>query len=200
MILVAGLGNPGKEYEDTKHNVGFLTVDEIGKRAGIVLSKKKFHSTFGEGYFGGSRLLLIKPETYMNKSGEAVASAQQFYGLPAENMLIVYDEMDLPVGTIRIKPGGGSAGHNGIKSIISRTGTSDFPRIRIGIGKPYSKSGGAGHVLSGFSESESELIRQSISTASDAVLEIIENGVESAMNKFNSRPKTDENTEENNSH
>lgn len=203
MILVAGLGNPGKEYINTKHNVGFLTVDEISRRVGIELNKKKFHSSFGDGLFGDSRLLLIKPDTYMNRSGEAVASVQQFYNLPAENILVVYDEMDLPVGTVKIKPGGGSAGHNGIKSIISQMGSSDFVRIRIGIGKPRSGTGGANHVLSGFSKSEQEEIEESIVRASDAVLEIIESGLQTAMNKFNASPESSQNNankEENNSH
>ena len=200
MILVAGLGNPGREYMDTRHNVGFLAVDEISRRVGIELNKKKFHSSFGEGLFGGSRLLLIKPDTYMNRSGEAVASVRQFYNLPAENILVVYDEMDLPLGTVKIKPGGGSAGHKGIKSIISRTGSSDFVRIRIGIGKPRSGKGGANHVLSEFSKSEQQEIDESIERASDAVLEIIESGPQNAMNKFNARPESNENKEENNSH
>ena len=195
MILVAGLGNPGKKYSNTKHNVGFLVVEEIGNRVGIELNKNKFRGRFGEGFTGDHKLVLLKPETYMNLSGESVSSIRNFYDIPAENIIVVYDEMDLPLGNIKIKSGGGSAGHNGIKSITSSLGTDAFTRVRVGIGKPFRDSG-ASHVLSGFSKDEAEVVNESIKRAADAVFAIIDNGLERAMNEYNTKNKQIENTEE----
>jgi PTH1 family peptidyl-tRNA hydrolase len=192
MILVVGLGNPGSEYASTKHNLGYLTVDEIGKRAGIDLKKKKFKGVYGEGALNNDKLILLKPETYMNRSGESVSSAVSFYNIPAESIIIVHDELDLPAGTIRIKAGGGSAGHKGITSVINELGSGDFVRVRIGIGKPKQKSGTVSHVLSKFNKSESETARESVLRAADAVLEIIQEGLRKAMNKYNVRPESEE--------
>jgi PTH1 family peptidyl-tRNA hydrolase len=192
MILVAGLGNPGSEYASTKHNLGFLTVDEIGKRAGIDLKKKKFSGVYGEGTFNNDKLILLKPETYMNRSGESVSSAASFYHIPAENIIIIHDELDLPTGTVRIKAGGGSAGHKGLKSVMGELGSGDFIRIRIGIGKPREKKGTVSHVLTKFNKEESELVRESLLRAADAVLEIIRHGLQKAMNKYNVRPESEE--------
>jgi len=200
MILVVGLGNPGKEYTLTKHNVGFLVVDELGKRVGIDVKKDKFQSLCGEGFLEGNKILLLKPQTYMNRSGGAVSSASDFYKIPPENIIVIHDEMDISLGRIMIKPGGGSAGNNGIKSIISHLGTKDFIRLRIGIGKPSAKSDGASHVLSSFSKSEGAMVEDSIQTSADAVLEIINNGLEKAMNKYNVKSKNQENTEPTSSH
>lgn len=200
MILVVGLGNPGKEYTQTKHNVGFLVIDELGKKFGIDVSKGKFQSLCGEGFLEDNKVLLIKPQTYMNRSGDAVLSASNFYKIAPENIIVVHDEMDISLGRIMIRPGGGSAGNNGIKSIISNLGTKDFIRVRMGIGKPNTKEDGANHVLSGFSKSESAMIEDSIQTAADAVLEIINKGLQSAMNKYNMKSKNNENTEQTSSH
>lgn len=187
MKLVAGLGNPGKEYASTKHNLGFLAVDEIAVRAGIDLTKKKFRGSYGEGFLSGEKLILLKPETYMNRSGEAVSEAAVFYNISPPDIIIIHDEMDLPSGTVRVKAGGGSAGHNGIRSIIDRLGNPEFVRIRIGIGKPGEKSKGASHVLSKFGSGESDSVKTSVGMAADAVIELIENGLERTMNKFNVR-------------
>lgn len=195
MILIAGLGNPGKKYSNTKHNIGFLVVDKIGSKVGIDLNKNKFSGVFGEGFLNEEKLLLLKPETYMNLSGQSVSSASNFYDIDAKNVIVVYDEMDLPLGTIRIKSGGGSAGHNGIKSIISSLGTDRFKRVRVGIGKSF-KDSGAKHVLSGFSRSEADAVNESIGRAADAVLAIIEKGIEKAMNEYNTKNKQIETTEE----
>lgn len=200
MILVVGLGNPGKKYTETKHNVGFLVIDELGKRVGVDISKDKFQSLCGEGFLDGNKLLLLKPQTYMNRSGDAVQAASNFYKIAPENIIVVHDEMDISLGRIMIKPGGGSAGNNGIRSIISNLGTKNFTRVRIGIGKPGTKEEGANHVLSGFSKSESALVEDSIITATDAVVEIINNGLQNAMNKYNMKSKNKENTEQNSSH
>ena len=200
MILVAGLGNPGKKYTNTKHNIGFLVVDEIGKRVGIELKKNKFKGVFGEGLTGDIKLLLLKPQTYMNLSGESVLSIKNFYDIPTDNIIVVYDEMDLPLGHIRIKSGGGSAGHNGIKSIISSLGTDEFARVRVGIGKPLVKDSGTGHVLSGFNKDEARTVTDSIKRAADAVFAIIEKGLERAMNEYNTKNKQKESNKEINSH
>ncbi len=200
MKLVVGLGNPGKEYTLTKHNVGFLVVDELGKRVGIDIQKSKFQSLYGEGFLEGNKILLLKPQTYMNRSGGAVSSASDFYKIPPENIIVIHDEMDISLGRIMIKPGGGSAGNNGIKSIISSLGSKDFIRVRIGIGKPNAKSDGANHVLSNFNKSESAMVEESIQTAADAVLEIMNNGLEKAMNKYNVKSENKENTEQISSH
>ena len=190
MILVVGLGNPGSEYASTKHNLGYLAVDEIGKRAGIDLARKKFHGLYGEGTFNRGKLILLKPETYMNRSGESVSNAVNFYHIPPENIIVVHDELDLPAGTVRIKPGGGSAGHKGVASIIEKLGNGDFARIRIGIGKPKQKSGTVSHVLSKFSKEENEIVNESVLKAADAVLEVIEHGLRKAMNKYNVRTES----------
>lgn len=187
MKLVAGLGNPGREYASTKHNLGFLAVDEIARRAGVDLTKKKFRGLYGEGFLSGEKLILLKPETYMNRSGESVSEAAVFYNISPTDIIIIHDEMDLPAGTLRVKAGGGSAGHNGIRSIIDRLGSPEFVRIRIGIGKPDEKSGGAAHVLSRFGSGEGDAVKASVERAADAVLELIENGLERTMNKFNVR-------------
>ena len=152
------------------------------------------------GFVEDNKILLLKPQTYMNRSGEAVSSASDFYKIPLENIIVIHDEMDVSLGRILIKPGGGSAGNNGIKSIISYLGSKEFIRVRIGIGKPGAKSDGSSHVLSSFSKSESSMVEDSIVTAADAVLEIIQNGFQSAMNKYNSKSKNQENIDQINSH
>ena len=200
MTLVVGLGNPGKKYAKTKHNVGFLVIDEIGEKVGIELNKKKFKGIYGEGAVNGGKLLLLKPETYMNLSGEAVSSIKNFYDIPTDNIIVVHDEMDLELGIIRIKSGGGSAGHKGIKSIISRIGSEDFKRVRIGIGKPIVKDEGADHVLKGFKGDEGKIIQDTIARAAEAVLCIMSEGLEKAMNKYNTRNSNRENINQVSSH
>ena len=200
MILVVGLGNPGKEYTLTKHNVGFLVLDELSQRVGVEINKNKFQSLCGETFVEGNKVIFLKPQTYMNRSGGAVASASDFYKIPPENIIVVHDEMDLSLGRIMIKPGGGSAGNKGIKSIISSLGNKNFIRIRLGIGKPETESDGVDHVLSNFTKNEIEIVQDSILTAADATLEIIQNGLQSAMNKFNVKTKKNENTEQTSSH
>ena len=187
MILVAGLGNPGKEYSSSRHNVGFIVVDEIAKRLGISLKKKGFRSLYAEVLLEEKKLLLLKPQTYMNLSGDAVSDAVEFFKIPPKDIIVVYDEIDLPLGSIRIKTGGGSAGHKGVLSIINCLGESDFVRVRVGIGKPIQKSEIIGHVLSGFEREEQKIMEDTVSRAADAILEIILRGLQNAMNKFNRR-------------
>lgn len=184
MILVAGLGNPGKGYSSSRHNVGFIVVDELTKRLGASL-KKGFRSLYTEAYLEEKKLILLKPETYMNRSGEAVLGAVEFFKIPIKDIIVVHDEMDLPLGNIKVKIGGGSAGHKGIQSIISSLGDNGFIRVRVGIGKPTQKSEVIGHVLSRFEKEEKKIIEYAVNRAADVVLEITLRGVEDAMNKFN---------------
>ena len=134
--LVVGLGNPGQKYANTRHNMGFLTVDLLAEEAGVQLNKVKFKSAYNILRFAGARCLVMKPQTYMNLSGEAVREAAQFYKIPPERVLVIYDDVSLPVGKLRVRPSGSAGGHNGIKNIIAHLGTQDFPRVKIGTGAP----------------------------------------------------------------
>jgi PTH1 family peptidyl-tRNA hydrolase len=199
MILVVGLGNPGKAYSRSKHNLGFMVVDEVATRIGATLDKKGFAALYGEAVQEQKKLLLLKPQTYMNRSGQSVSQAAEFFKVTAQDIIVVYDEMDLQLGSLRIKLGGGSAGHKGIESIINHLGDDNFVRVRVGIGKPVQKLDAVSHVLSSFKKGEKNIINEMINRAADATLEIIANGVESAMNKFNKRFETGELLEQVNS-
>ncbi|HWP30518.1 MAG TPA: aminoacyl-tRNA hydrolase [Fimbriimonadales bacterium] len=181
-----GLGNPGTEYEGTRHNVGFEVIDELSKRHGIKLSEWKFQSNYGFGKICGKNVLLAKPMTYMNVSGRAVSSLVKHFSIPFERLVVIYDDMDFEVGEVRIKPKGGPGTHNGMKSIIESLGTEDFPRIRIGIGSP--EISGVEHVLSRFEPEEMALITEAIRKAADGCEWIIKEGISNAMNRIN-KPK-----------
>ncbi len=185
MIIVAGLGNPGKGYSSSRHNVGFMVIDELAKGLSVSLKKKGFRSHYAQASIEEKRLLLLKPDTYMNRSGEALSDVIEFFKIPAKDLIVVYDEMDIPLGNIKVKIGGGSAGHRGIESIINSLGQSDFIRVRVGIGKPVQRSQGIDHVLSQFEKDEKKLVNRVVDRAKDAVLEIVLSGAENAMNKFN---------------
>lgn len=185
MYIIAGLGNPGKEYEKTRHNVGFMALDILADNLNIKLNKVKFKGLIGEGKFNNEKLLLLKPYTYMNLSGESVADAVNFYKIPLNNLIIIYDDMDLPVGKLRIKPEGSSGGHKGMDSIIYNLSSDKFNRIRIGIGKPEGETDVVGHVLGKFYGPEIEKIKKVTQAAADAALKIISDGTYEAMNQFN---------------
>lgn len=187
MFLIVGLGNPGRRYSLSRHNVGFMVIDEIAKRHEVDVKKKGFDSLYCESIINHKKIILLKPQTFMNLSGKAVLEAVNFFKLSTSDVLVVHDEIDLPTGTMQIKFDGGSAGHKGIDSIISHLGRSDFIRIRIGVGKPTSKPEVVNHVLSEFERHEMETMRVMIERASDAVAETILNGLEEAMNKFNKK-------------
>ena len=187
MFLIAGLGNPGKEYENTRHNVGFLTIDSIAESLGVKITKKGFQSLYSLGRFEAHKVLLLKPQTYMNNSGNALREAKEFYKIDTDKIIVVHDEIDLPLGRIKLKKDGGSAGHNGIKSILANIGSDDFARVRVGVGKPYDKNNVIKHVLSGFSKEERQQLPEVIESARDSVFAIIINGIEKAMNEFNIR-------------
>lgn len=184
MYLVVGLGNPGREYDGTRHNVGFEAIEYLGEKLNFDVSKIKFKGKIGEKNVSGERVVFLKPSTYMNLSGESVFAAAAFYKIPIQNVIVIYDDVAIEPGRIRIREKGSAGGHNGMKSIISQFGSEEFPRIRIGIGSP--KGNMVAHVLGGFMQDEKESMIKAIMAAGDAAVEIITNGVQSSMNKYNS--------------
>lgn len=185
MYVVVGLGNPGKDYTNTRHNIGFNTVDLIGKRNNINLNKIKFNSIYGEGNIGGEKILLVKPQTYMNNSGTSVRDICQYYKIPIENIIVVVDDIDIEFSSVKLRAKGSAGSHNGLKSIINHIQRDDFPRVKVGIGKKYEKQDLADFVLSRFSKDEQIDIDISIITAAEAVESIIKDGIDTAMNKYN---------------
>jgi PTH1 family peptidyl-tRNA hydrolase len=185
LTVIIGLGNPGNKYENTRHNVGFSALDVISGKHGIKIDRLKHRAFTGDGSVKGERVLLVKPQTYMNLSGESVRDIVEWYKLPMENIIVIYDDVDLPVGTVRIRPKGSSGTHNGMKSVIYQLQSDDFPRIRIGIGKAPEGWDLADYVLSKFNGEESKDVRQSIERAADAAITIVTVGVAAAMNLYN---------------
>ena len=183
--LIVGLGNPGEKYARTRHNMGFLTVDLLAEKKGIKLNKIKFKSAYNITEFAGARCLIMKPQTFMNLSGEAVREAVQFYKIPADHVLVIYDDISLPVGKIRVRPTGSAGGHNGIKNIIAHLGTQDFPRIKIGTGAPADSDGMIDWVIGVPSQAERKVLAEMFEKAIAASECIIENGPQKAMNQFN---------------
>jgi len=185
MWLIAGLGNPGSQYTQTWHNCGFMTLDVLAQRNRIPVAKSKFKGEFGQGTILGEKVVLLRPHTFMNLSGQSVQGLMHFYKLPLENLLIAHDDLDLPVGTIRIRPDGGSAGQKGMTSILERLGTDAFARIRLGIGRPPGQMQAPDYVLQDFSNSDQVIVSETLNRAVDAALEFINNGLDAAMNKYN---------------
>ncbi len=185
IFLIAGLGNPGSKYDNTRHNVGFDTVDYLSAKLNIKLTRIGFKGVYGEGEIDGTRTILLKPQTFMNLSGESIRDIVAWYKIPMERVLVIYDDIDLAPGKIRVRPKGSSGTHNGMKSIIYQLQSDDFPRIRIGIGRAPEKWDLADYVLSKFSKEDREVINTSIEKAAEAAVTIIGNGVEKAMNSFN---------------
>jgi peptidyl-tRNA hydrolase, PTH1 family len=184
-FLLVGLGNPGREYRETRHNVGFMVIDQVCKTAGISLSRVQAKAIIGVGQFAGRRLVLAKPQTFMNLSGQAVAGLVRFYKVPLEQILVAHDDLDLPLGTLRLRPTGGSAGQKGVASTIQQLGTQDFGRMRIGIGRPPGQMDPAAYVLQHFSKGEQDLVDQMLERAVGAVERFIKDGLEAAMNQYN---------------
>lgn len=183
MFLIVGLGNPGKEYENTRHNIGFEVIDYLASKYNIDINREKFKGVYGEGYIGGEKVILLKPITYMNLSGESIREIKNFYKMEDEEILVIYDDISLEVGKLRIRAKGSAGGHNGIKSIISNLSSDVFPRIKVGVGAP--KHDLVSHVLGKFTKEENEVLKKSIQASADAVEIIIKEEVQSAMNKFN---------------
>ncbi|MDP4093798.1 MAG: aminoacyl-tRNA hydrolase [Bacillota bacterium] len=187
LFVIAGLGNPGLKYSNTRHNVGFDTVDLLAYKNNIKVSKVKHKALIGDGEIGGRRILLVKPQTFMNLSGESIREIMEWYKVPGSRLIIIYDDIDLPLGKVRIRPKGSSGTHNGMKSILYQIQTDDFPRIRIGIGKPSENWDLADYVLGRFNEEDRKLINNSIVLAADAATEIVKSGINNAMNTFNGK-------------
>lgn len=186
MKIIAGLGNPGGEYAATRHNVGFMVVDRLARELGAAAEKKMFKALVGQGRVGAEKVALVKPQTYMNLSGEAVGALLSWYKLTPADLVVVYDDLDLPPGKVRVRPGGGSGGHKGMQSIIQVLGTEDFPRVRIGIGRPADPAfETARYVLSRFTPEETVIIEEALKLATEAVRCIIQSGVQQAMNLYN---------------
>ena len=187
MYIIVGLGNPGKKYANTRRNLGYITLELLAARFGIKIEKSKFKSLVGEGNIAGQKVLLMKPETYMNNSGEAVRAAMEFYKIEPENLLIVYDDLDIPLGKIRIRSAGSAGTHNGMRSVIRLLGQDGFPRIRIGIGTEKNTGDLVNYVIGGFTKEEVEPLEKACLEAVDAITCYLENGIEIAMNRYNKR-------------
>ena len=183
--LIAGLGNPGTKYENTRHNMGFRTVELLAEQRGVKLNKVKFKSAYNLMEFAGARCRVMKPQTDLNRSGEAVREAAQFYKIPPDHVLVIYDDVALPVGKLRVRPTGSAGGHNGIKNIIAHLGTQDFPRIKIGTGAPEDKDGMIDWVIGVPSQTEREVLLEAFRRAIEAAACVIEHGCQRAMNDFN---------------
>lgn len=183
--IIAGLGNPGREYRETRHNVGFFMIDQLSNTLQIPLNKIRNKAIVGEGTNRERRIILVKPQTFMNLSGSAIVQLMRFYKVPFERLLVIHDDLDLPVGKIRIRPGGGSAGQKGMTSVISQLGSDEFPRLRIGIGRPTGRMEVADFVLTTFTKADQEIMAATFLQAEKAVLMWLEEGINAAMNCFN---------------
>ncbi len=183
MFLIVGLGNPGKEYDGTRHNIGFEAIDYIADKYNIELNRIKFKGVFGEGFINGKKVILLKPTTYMNLSGESIREVINFYKISNEEVIVIYDDISLEVGRLRIREKGSHGGHNGIKSIIANLGTDVFPRVKIGVGAP--KGNLVSHVLGKFSDDEVEVLKGTIKASNEAVSIMLQSNAKEAMNKLN---------------
>ena len=180
------LGNPGKQYENTRHNIGFMTADELERREGVKVNKLRYRALTGEMKLGGERVLVIKPQTYMNLSGESVKLAGGFYKIPPERVIVISDDVSLPLGKLRIRANGSAGGHNGLKNIIAHLGTDAFPRIKVGVGAPeHPEHEMVDWVIGNFTPAEKKIVADAVAKAADAIVCLIEKGVSEAQNKFN---------------
>ena len=185
--LVVGLGNPGPDYEDTRHNAGFMTVDRLAAETGLALDREAAQSVVGEGLWRGQGLALAKPLTFMNRSGPALAALLRRYGLGPESALVVYDDLALPLGRIRLRGKGSAGGHNGVQSVIGALGSTEFPRLRVGVGDSFPPGGQVEYVLSPFGDGERDALDAALGAAAEAALTFARDGLEAAMNRHNGR-------------
>ena len=185
MYLIIGLGNPEKEYARTRHNMGFDAINKIANKYNIEMNRNKFNAIYGNGNINDEKVILVKPQTFMNLSGQAVKEFINFYKVEEDKLIVIYDDMDIDKGIIKIRKKGGPGSHNGMKSVVQEIGTTDFPRIRIGIGQPEFKSDAINYVIGHIPEEEYKILENGIDMASKAVEEIITNGIDIAMNKLN---------------
>lgn len=183
--LIVGLGNPGREYRATRHNVGFMLLDRLAVKLDLRFTRLQSRALVAGGHYEGRKVLLAKPQTFMNLSGQSVQSLVRFYKLPLDHLLVAHDHLDLPLGTLRIRPDGGAGGQRGMESILARLGTDDFPRLRLGIGRPPGQMDPAAYVLQEFSGAEQAVLSEMLNRAVEAVLTWLTEGLEAAMNRFN---------------
>ena len=187
MYLIVGLGNPESDYSKTRHNMGFNVINKLSEKYGIEVNKSKFKGLVGNGIIEGEKVVLLKPQTFMNLSGESVIEAMNFYKIPKENLIIIYDDVDIEPGNIRIRKNGSAGSHNGMKSVIEHIKTEDFVRIRVGIGKPKEHIDMINHVIGHIPEDELNTLDEGASAAKESVVEMLKNSIDSAMNKFNKK-------------
>ena len=190
MYVIAGLGNPGRKYENTRHNMGFLAVDRLAEKHGIKVGKIRPKALIGDGNISGQRVLLVKPQTYMNLSGESLREVMDYYNVDIGNLIVIYDDLDLETGALRIRKKGSAGSHNGMKSVVGQLQSQDFPRIRIGIGK----SGGLDwkdFVTGKVGKQERDVLAEAIARAADAAECIIDRGIDRAMNEYNIKPESE---------
>ena len=185
MYLIVGLGNPEEDYANTRHNMGFNTINEIAKEYEIDLSRQKFKGIYGSGIIEGEKVILLKPQTFMNSSGESVVEFMNFYKLEDENLIVIYDDIDIEPSFIKIRKTGSAGSHNGMKSIIHFLQYDSFKRVRVGIGKPREGKDLIEHVIGAIEDEDIDNLRIGVKKAKEAVIEILKNGVDSAMNKYN---------------
>lgn len=190
-FLIVGLGNPGREYRNNRHNIGFMVLDQLAGKLDTSFSKMKMNALMTAVRYKGYRIILLKPQTYMNLSGKAVSSFVRFYKLPLENLLVVYDDVDLPFQTLRMRPDGGDAGQKGVRSIIQELGTKDFPRLRVGINRPPGRMSVSSYVLLNFSDQEAEPLPFLLDQAADAILSFVDLGLNQAMTTYNQSPSNE---------
>ena len=189
MYLIAGLGNPTREYEKTRHNVGFEAIDILADKAGTTVTEKKHKALYGKGYIGGQKVILAKPQTYMNLSGESIREIADFYKIGPENIIILCDDINLSEGQLRIRLKGSAGGHNGLKNIISHLGTQEFPRIRIGVGEKPRGMDLADYVLGRFPKEQQAVMEEAYRDAAEAACMMIEDGADAGMNHYNRKNK-----------
>jgi PTH1 family peptidyl-tRNA hydrolase len=185
VYLLVGLGNPGRQYASTRHNIGFMILDRLADRLETGFSRVQLRSLVTDTRYHGRRLLLVKPQTYMNESGVSVGALVKFHKILLSNLMVVHDDVDLPFGTLRLRPGGGSAGQKGVESIQTRLSTQEFPRLRFGVGRPPGNMLAAVYVLQNFSRDEMEFLPSMLDRAADAILTFVTDGLERAMTRFN---------------
>lgn len=185
IFLIAGLGNPGKDYRHTRHNIGFMVIDHLSNELKIPVKKVKQKSLIGIGKLDNKEILLVKPQTFMNNSGESIAPLMRYYKVPHQNLMVIHDDLDIPFGTIRIRPTGGTSGQKGMKSIIEKLGSQEFPRIRMGIGRPPGHMDPVDFVLENFSKDQLSILENILEDATNAIKTFIIDGLNKAMNTYN---------------
>ncbi len=185
MYLIVGLGNPEQDYGKTRHNMGFNTINKIACEYDIEISRNKFKGLYGTGIIEGQKVILLKPQTFMNLSGESIKEIMDFYKLDIDNLIVIYDDIDIEPGTIKIRKSGGPGTHNGMKSVVHQLNTQNFKRVRIGIGMPKEQEDLIEYVIGAIDEEDVEKLEKGTDLAKEAIIEIIKNGIDIAMNKFN---------------